>query len=88
LLVKAGFTPYEALKTATINPALFLNRGHELGTVEQGKLADLILLDANPLENIDNTKRIAAVVANGRYFSKEELVKILAAAEVAANKQD
>ena len=71
----------EALQTATLNPARFLGRESELGTVEKGKLADLVLLDANPLEDIRNTQKIAGVVANGRYFSRAELDTLLAAVE-------
>jgi imidazolonepropionase-like amidohydrolase len=82
--VAAGFTPIEALRTATINPAKFLGKLDELGTVEKGKLADLVLLDANPLEDIRNTRRIAAVVSNGRYFSREQLDRILADIEAYA----
>ncbi|HSK73754.1 MAG TPA: amidohydrolase family protein [Pyrinomonadaceae bacterium] len=81
LLVQTGFTPFEALKAATRNPAEYLNLSKELGTIEKGKLADLILLDANPLDDIGNTKRIAAVVFNGRYLSKEAREKILADVE-------
>ncbi|MBC7841145.1 MAG: amidohydrolase family protein [Gemmatimonadaceae bacterium] len=77
LLVQGGLTPLAALQSATINPARFLKRETELGTVAEGKLADLVLLDANPLENIGNTKRIAAVVLNGRYLSRTELDKLL-----------
>lgn len=77
LLVKGGLTPLAALQSATINPARFLKRETELGTVAEGKLADLVLLDANPLENIANTTRIAAVVMNGRYLSRAELDKLL-----------
>src|SRR6185436_10165753 len=54
-LVNAGLTPLEALQAATLNPAEFLHKEKELGTVEKGKIADLVLLDANPLENIHNT---------------------------------
>ena len=79
--VAAGFTPLEALQTATINPARFLEKTRQLGTVEKGKLADLVLLDANPLDDIRNTRRIAAVIANGRYYSREELDRILADVE-------
>ena len=83
--VAAGFTPLEALQTATLNPAKFLGRENELGTIEKGKLADLVLLDANPLDDVRNTQKIAAVVANGRYFSRADLDKMLAAVEQAAN---
>ncbi|HYM76979.1 MAG TPA: amidohydrolase family protein [Candidatus Dormibacteraeota bacterium] len=84
--VAAGFTPMEALQTATLNPARFLGIDDRLGTVEKGKLADLVLLDSNPLEDIANTQRIAAVVANGRYFSRADLNKLLASVEDAAKK--
>jgi imidazolonepropionase-like amidohydrolase len=79
--VAAGFTPMEALQTATLNPARFLGREGELGTIEKGKLADLLLLDANPLDDIRNTQKIAGVVANGRYFSRADLDKLLAGVE-------
>lgn len=82
--VAAGFTPMEALQTATRNPAKFLGMEDRLGTIEKGKLADLILLDANPLEDIRNTQRIAAVIVNGRYLPRAELDKMLAGVEEAA----
>jgi imidazolonepropionase-like amidohydrolase len=82
--VAAGFTPMEALQTATINPAKFLGMEDRLGTVETGKLADLLLLDANPLEDITNTQRIAAVIVNGRYLSRTDLDTMLAGVGVAA----
>ncbi len=81
--VAAGFTPLEALKTATLNPAKFLGMEDRLGTVEQGKVADLVLLDADPLDDIRNTQKIAAVVANGRYFSRSDLDKLVAGVEAA-----
>jgi imidazolonepropionase-like amidohydrolase len=84
LFVQAGLTPLQALQTATLNPAKFMNRLADLGTVERGKLADLVLLDANPLENIDNTKKIRAVVLAGRYLDRTELDRILKGAEKAA----
>jgi hypothetical protein len=87
LFVEAGLTPMEALQTATRNPAEFLAMSDSLGTVERGKFADLVLLEADPLENISNTRRINAVVVNGRYLSKETLRKMLADAEVNANKK-
>jgi imidazolonepropionase-like amidohydrolase len=82
--VAAGFTPMEALQTATLNPAKFLGLQDRLGTIEEGKLADLVLLDANPLEDIRNTQRIAAVVVSGRYLSRADLDKMLAGVEAAA----
>src|ERR1700687_2081956 len=85
--VAAGFTTMEALQTATLNPAKFLGMEDRLGTIEKGKLADLALLDANPLEDIHNTQRIAAVIVNGRYLSRAELDKILAGVEAAAGKK-
>jgi len=82
--VAAGFTPMEALQTATLNPAKFLGMEDRLGTIEKGKLADLVLLDVNPLEDIRNTQKIDAVIVNGRYLSRAELDKMLAGVEQAA----
>jgi len=84
--VAAGFTPLEALQTATLNPARFFGMEEQLGTVEAGKLADLVLLDGNPLENIANTQKIAAVVANGHYYATKDLEKMLAGVEAAARR--
>jgi imidazolonepropionase-like amidohydrolase len=78
-LVEAGLTPLEALQAATLNPARVLKMTESLGTVEPGKLADLVLLDANPLENIRNTRKIRAVVANGRLYRRADLDQLLAA---------
>ena len=75
--VRAGLTPLQALQTATRNPAQFMGRLSDMGTVEEGKLADLVLLDANPLNDIANTKRIRAVVLAGRYFSRADLDRML-----------
>ena len=86
LLVIAGLTPVEALRAATLNPAKFFGLDQTLGTIEQGKIADLVLLDANPLLDIRNTQRINAVVANGRLFDRKALDKMLGEAEVSANR--
>lgn len=85
--VAAGFTPMEALQTATLNPAKFLGMDDRLGTVEKGKMADLVLLDADPLDDIRNTQKIAAVIVNGRYLSRGDLDKLLAGVEAAAKQK-
>lgn len=85
LLVEAGLTPMDALRAATVNPAKFLGEADTLGTIEPGKTANLVLLEANPLDNIGNTRRIDAVVLNGRYFPKSALRMMLAHVEKTAN---
>ena len=87
LLVQAGLTPGEALQTVTLNPARFLGKERDLGTIEKDRIADLVLLDANPLEDISNTKEIAGVVFDGRYLSKSSLDEMLAKIEVLAAKK-
>jgi imidazolonepropionase-like amidohydrolase len=87
LFVEAGFTPIEALQAATLDPARFLGQEKELGAVERGKFADLVLLDASPLEDIRNTQKISAVVLNGRLLDRKALDELLARAEAAANKR-
>lgn len=84
--VAAGFTPLEALQTATLNPARFLGMEEQLGTIEKGKLADLVLLNANPLADISNTQKIVAVIVNGNYYSGKDLEKMLAGVEAAARR--
>src|SRR5262249_3513429 len=83
LFVKAGFTPLEALQTATTNPAQYLGLA-DTGTIAKGKRADLVLLDANPLDDINNTRKIRAVVLAGRYFSRDDLDELLGRVEQAA----
>ncbi|HKS05931.1 MAG TPA: amidohydrolase family protein [Gemmatimonadaceae bacterium] len=73
LFVRAGLTPLEALQTATINPAIYFGKTAEWGTVAAGKTADLVVLSRNPLENIENTRSVVAVVADGQYYSPREL---------------
>jgi hypothetical protein len=76
-LVKAGFTPLQALQSATFNPALFLGKIDSHGLVEEKHGADLVLLDANPLDDIRNTRKIFGVVANGKYYSRKDLDTML-----------
>jgi imidazolonepropionase-like amidohydrolase len=83
-LVKAGLHPMAALQAATRNPALFLGREKDLGTIEPGKLADLVLLEADPTLDIRNTRRIAAVVAAGKLHSRAALDQMLAEIEALA----
>ena len=87
LFVQAGLFPLEALQTATINAAIFNNALDSMGTVEQGKIADLVLLDANPLEDIQNTKKIQAVIFEGKLFDKADLQKMLHDIEQLAKKK-
>ena len=86
-LEQAGLTPLQALQTATINPARFLDKTADFGTVEKGKIADLVLLAANPLDGIHFTQSIAGVVLNGRYLSRQDLDAMLKSVqETAAGK--
>jgi len=87
LYVQAGLTPLAALQTATYNPARFLGKEKEMGTIEKGKIADLVLLDANPLEDIKNTTKIAAVVFGGTLFPKTSIVAMLAKAQALASRK-
>ena len=72
-LVAVGLTPYQALRASTTNPFEFLGELEDAGTVEVGKRANLVLLEANPLENISNTQQIAGVMIQSRWLSKAEI---------------
>ncbi len=78
--VQAGLTPYQALETATRNPAEFLGASQEWGTIEPGKRADLVLIAGNPLKDIRNTARIEAVSIGGRWLPRPELQRMIATA--------
>jgi hypothetical protein len=83
LLVEAGLTTMQALQAATLNPAIFLHATDSVGTIETGKLADLVLLDADPLVDIHNTKRISAVVLDGQLIdgpARHRLLNVVRAA--------
>jgi imidazolonepropionase-like amidohydrolase len=81
LLVRSGLTPMQALQAATKNPADFLGETKTHGTVEPGKFADLLLLDANPLDDIHNTQKIRAVILRGKLLDRNELDALLIAEE-------
>jgi imidazolonepropionase-like amidohydrolase len=85
--VAAGFTPLEALQTATLNPARFFHMEDRLGAIENGKFADLVFLDANPLDDIRNTQKVSGVILNGRFFSRNDLQKMLQGVEESAKKE-
>jgi imidazolonepropionase-like amidohydrolase len=83
--VRAGLTPYAALETATKNSATYLGIINQKGTIAVGKEADLVLLDANPLENIANTTRIAAVFHLGKVYDSKEISGLLQQARLVLN---
>lgn len=86
LLVRAGFTPMQALQSATRDAAEYLGQLDSVGTIEKGKTADLVLLDANPLAEIGNTRKINAVIVGGKLISKQELANMLADVEASVSK--
>jgi imidazolonepropionase-like amidohydrolase len=75
--VNDGLTPFQALQTATVNPARYFRRLGEFGTVEPGKRADLVLLEQNPLADISNTRKIAGVTVRGRWLSSGDLIAMV-----------
>jgi imidazolonepropionase-like amidohydrolase len=82
LFVDAGFTPLQALQTATTNPALLLGVEKSWGRVETGYTANFILLTADPLADISNTEKIDSVVLNGRLLDRAQLDQMLREARV------
>jgi len=87
LLVETGLTPLEALRTATINPAEFFGM-KDMGTIAPGMKANLVLLDADPLKNIANTKKISSVIMRGRLYTRIQLDDLLkTSARIASNQK-
>jgi imidazolonepropionase-like amidohydrolase len=76
-MVDIGLSPYDALKTSTYNPAKYLGELDEFGTIDVGKRADLVLLQANPLEDITNTQEIEGVMVRGKWFNRSDLDTML-----------
>jgi hypothetical protein len=87
LLVKAGLSPGEALRTATLNPAEFLGLEKDLGSIAIGKRADLVLLERNPLNDIHNTTSVWGVIRAGRYFDRAEVDRMLEAVRKRVNRE-
>lgn len=84
MLVKAGLTPLQALESATVRPAEFFSILDQTGSIDVGKQADLLLLDANPIDDISNTKRISAVVSKGNLLDREDLQALIGASSQAS----
>ena len=72
-LVDVGLTPFEALRTSTTNPFEYLGEADRAGTIEVGKRSDLLLLDANPLEDVSAASKIAGVLIRGRWIGRKEI---------------
>ena len=79
LLNRSGLTPYEAIRTATVNPASFLDQDEDFGTIDLGKRADLLLLDRNPLETLAALNQPVGVMVRGRWLPRERLQEMLSA---------
>jgi len=77
LVAAAGLSPADALRAATLNPAAYFGLSDQLGTIDEGKRADLVLIDGNPLDNIRNTRRIAGVMVGGRWIDTADRVNLL-----------
>ena len=84
-LVKGGLAPLQALQAVTYNAALYMAKLDKYGVVERGHIADMVLLEKNPLDDIRNTERIAAVVLRGTYFSRANLDAVRARAQQEAD---
>ncbi|MEC7771264.1 MAG: amidohydrolase family protein [Bacteroidota bacterium] len=76
-MVDNGISPLDALRTSSVNGARFLDQTEDYGKISKGKISDLVILDANPLESIENTEKIYAVIKGSQMFSKSELQELL-----------
>jgi imidazolonepropionase-like amidohydrolase len=77
LMVKAGLSPYEALRSGTVNVAAFLGEDKVAGTIEVGKRADFILVDGNPLRDVANASLVRGVFTHGEWYGESELARLL-----------
>jgi imidazolonepropionase-like amidohydrolase len=84
-MAAAGLTPMQVLQIATRNAADYVGKLDSMGTIEKGKIADLVLLDANPLESIDNAAKIRSVIVNGRLLDRNALDRMQAQIKIGAN---
>lgn len=84
-MVAAGLTPLQVLQAATKNAADYLGKLDSMGTIEKGKIADLVLLDANPLESIGNATKIRSVVVNGRLLDRDALDRMQSQMKTGSN---
>lgn len=82
--MKGGLTPIEALQAATLNPAKFSDRIGSMGTVKKGNVSDLVLLAASPLIDVNNTRKIEAVILKGRLIDRKSPDELLAGVESAS----
>jgi adenine deaminase len=76
MLVQGGMTPLQAIRCATLNGASYLGMNYEIGSLEAGKLADLVVMDANPLDDIRNSEKIKYVMVNGRIYDSLSMNEI------------
>ena len=76
-LVEAGLEPIEAIYAATIRPAEFFSIEEEMGTIEKGKVADMVLLSKNPIENISNTRQVELVISKGKIYYPDKLMQTI-----------
>ena len=75
--VRGGMSPMQAMAAATINPANYLGLDNDLGSLAAGKLADMVIMDANPLDNIRNTDKISQIMLNGRLYASDDLREVV-----------
>jgi len=79
LLTESGLTPYEAIRSATVNPAVFLRKEQEFGTIAIGKHADLLLVEKNPLQDLATLKEPIGVMVRGNWLTRDQMLQMLRA---------